>query len=133
MVCIQCGGKTQVSNSRPQRRSNQVWRRRECLDCKTVFTTEESIQYGGIWRVLGQNGRLQAFSRDKLLLSIYRSCEHRKDALADASGLTNTIISKLSTGVSNGVVQTSVIVQVAQVALNRFDQAASVHYRAHHS
>lgn len=132
MVCVQCGEKTTVENSRHQVRLNQVWRRRQCQSCYTVFTTEESINYAGSWLVRYPNGSLEAFQRDKLLMSLYRSCQHRKTALADAQGLTDTVIKKLLGQITDGVVDTGIILQISQVALNRFDNAASVHYRAFH-
>jgi transcriptional regulator NrdR family protein len=132
MVCIHCGSQTRIANSRPQKRNNQIWRRRECLSCHAVFTTEESVDYTGAWTVRNTQGALEPFSRDKLFVSLIRSLEHRKTALSDAMGLTETIIQKLSGNVANGTLQTRQIVQVAQVALNRFDAAASVSYAAFH-
>ena len=120
-------------NSRYQRRSNQVWRRRRCVQCRAVFTTQETPSYEGVWRVRSPAGVLEPFSRDKLLLSLYESCRHRKTALSDARGLTETIIKKLQAHMADGTVTKRVIAQVAQVALNRFDGAASVHYRAFHA
>ncbi|MDL2341473.1 MAG: hypothetical protein QFB87_00115 [Patescibacteria group bacterium] len=73
-----------------------------------------------------------AFSRDKLFLSLYNSLQHRPTALADASGLTDTVISKLSPQVQAGIVRPAQITQLATVALHRFDTAASVHYQAFH-
>ena len=131
MVCVYCGGDTGVVNSRSQRKKNQVWRRRRCLSCGATFSTEESAQHELAWLVrTGSHSR--PFSRDKLFLSLYKSCEHRKTALEDAKGLTDTIIGKLPAQVANGVVASRDIAQVAQVALNRFDKAASVHYQAFH-
>ncbi len=132
MVCVQCGGKTTVENSRPQVRTNQIWRRRQCQNCYTVFTTEESINYEGTWRVKYPNGSLEPFLRDKLFVSVLRSCEHRNTALSDAQGLTDTIIKKVLPQVSDGAIDNTTIFQITQVALNRFDTAASVHYTAHH-
>lgn len=132
MVCLQCGGKTEIYNSRHQVKSNRVWRRRHCFTCNTAFTTEEQIEYSGSWRVKYPNGSLQPFVRDKLLLSINRSCQHRKTALSDAQGLTDTVIKKVLTQVSDGIIISTDILQISQVALNRFDNAASVHYAAFH-
>jgi transcriptional repressor NrdR len=132
MVCIHCGGKTQVINSRPRKRNNQVWRRRECLACQAVFSTEESVQYGGSWTVRASPGGLEPFSRDKLFLSLYRSCGHRPTALSDAAGLTDTVIRRLLPRLEGGILTNRAIVQTAQVALNRFDRAASTHYQAFH-
>lgn len=132
MVCIHCGHETKVTNSRPQKRTNQIWRRRECLACGSVFTTEEAINYAGAWRIRDTNGHLQPFLPLKLTFSLYRSLEHRKTALTDATGLTQTIISKLRLQATNGQIDTATISQTVQVALNRFDRAASVHYEANH-
>lgn len=133
MVCIQCGAETKVTNSRHQKRANQVWRRRQCLKCGTVFTTEEQADYSAAWQVSGWEGRLEPFSRDKLLLSLYDSLKHRPTALRDAGGLVETIIGRLAEHLSNGTVEASAIAQISQVALNRFDDAASVSYRAFHA
>lgn len=132
MVCMHCGEKTHVINSRPQRRLNQVWRRRKCLSCGAIFTTEESVQYASSWAVRSSSGRLSPFSRDRLLFSLVRSLQHRKDALSSASSLTDTVLHKLRPLGADGTVDASVIAQTAQVALNRFDKAASVHYQAFH-
>lgn len=133
MVCIHCGSETQVINSRPQKRSNQVWRRRQCIKCGAVFTTAEVTLYEAAWAVRGKSGKLNPFSRDKLLLSLHKSCSHRKAAVKDAAGLTDTIIRKLSgQHVADGTVNARDITQVAQVTLNRFDKTASVHYAAFH-
>ena len=132
MVCVYCDGPTEVTNSRPQKKNNQVWRRRHCLTCGAVFSTQEMAQYELVWRVRSDK-RLQPFSRLKLFMSLYKSCEHRKTALSDAQGLTETVIRKLSALVQDGTVSNLDIAGVALVALNRFDKAAGVYYNAHHS
>jgi transcriptional repressor NrdR len=132
MVCIQCGAETQVFNSRHQKRSNQVWRRRKCLKCQAVFSTTESADYGALWAVIGKNGRLTPFSRDRLFLSLYNSLQHRHSAIKDANGLTTTVISKLTPLASNASLPSSVILSTVQLTLNRFDNVASVHYHAFH-
>ena len=115
-----------------QRRNNQVWRRRQCDNCGAVFTTLETTDYSAVWAVRGAKGHLTPFSRDKLFLSLYDSCEHRPTALADAAALAETIIQKLAAQAKGGVLTTHQISQTAQVALNRFDKAVSVRYAALH-
>ena len=133
MVCVQCGHKTAVINSRHQRRSNRVWRRRQCEACGALFTSEERPDYLRSWRVRDKTGHLEPFSRDKLFLSLYEAVRHRSTAVADAGGLADTVINKLGGQVQDGVVQASVIARTAQVALNRFDRAASVAYQVFHA
>lgn len=132
MVCTYCGGDTKVTNSRHQVKNNQVWRRRQCLSCQAIFSTEEAVNYRQAWMV--KTGKaLKPFSRDKLFLSLLNACAHRKTALSDAQGLTDTVIKKLTSNIGDGTINNSDIVRAAQVALNRFDGAASVHYRAFHA
>lgn len=131
MVCVFCGGKTRVTNSRHQRRANRTWRRRECLSCRAVFTSEEGADYGSSWLVKGETG-LKAFSRDKLFLSLYKACQHRKTAVSDATGLTDGIIGRLSSQIKDGVVEVGQIRSAVMVALSRFDGAASIAYAAFH-
>lgn len=82
--------------------------------------------------VRGKSGHYAPFMSDKLVLSLHNSLGHRPTALSDAVGLTDTIISKLPAKLQDGVINSQDIARVAQVALNRFDNAASIHYAAHH-
>lgn len=129
MVCIQCEQKTQVINSRLQKRSNQVWRRRRCLECGATFSTLEVPDYAAGWLVQGSLG-FTPFDRDRLFLSLYETCKHRSEAISDASALTDTVIKKLRPAVKNGALRTTTIIHTTQVALNRFDKAASLLYSA---
>lgn len=131
MVCVYCGGDTSVVNSRLKKKDNRVWRRRRCTACGATFSTAETAQLGLAWQVR-DGSRLKPFSRDKLFMSLYGSCQHRKTALEDARGLTDTVTGKLSGYIRDGVIGKGDLVQVVQVALNRFDKAASVHYAAYH-
>jgi transcriptional regulator NrdR family protein len=89
--------------------------------------------YGGAWAVRSASGTLQPFSRDKLLMSLYASCQHRKTALDDASALTDTVIKKLLSSTRDGTINSQIITDTALVALSRFDKAASTHYAAFHA
>ncbi len=132
MVCIYCGSKTQVINSRHQKRQNNTWRRRACSRCQAVFTTSEAPELSTSLSV-DRQGHLRPFERDKLLFSLHSSLLHRKTASADASALTATIISLLYGQARSGVIATADIRQTAASVLERFDKPAAVHYRAFHS
>jgi transcriptional regulator NrdR family protein len=132
MVCIQCGADTQVSNSRLQKRVNHVWRRRKCLNCGLVFTTTEETDLRGSVTVRDRDGRLAPFSRDRLLLSIHASLQHRPAATGDASALADTIIARLLVQMQHSVIEDTSIVNTVAVVLSRFDKAAAVHYQAFH-
>lgn len=134
MVCLYCGHKTDVINSRPQKRLNQVWRRRQCVDCQAVFTTTEAAVLADSLMVSagGTKNLLQPFIRDKLFISIYTSCGHRKTAVTDASSLTDTVLNLLRSHSQNGVIYRQQLIDTVKTVLGRFDNAASVHYSAFH-
>ena len=129
MNCPYCGSKTQVTNSRLQKRANQVWRRRQCTQCTSVFTTLEAVDTAQALAV--QNGkRLEPFQRDKLLLDVYDSLRHRKTAVTDATALIDTIQKQLLPFVDQATLSIEAITEVTAVALERFDLIAATHYRA---
>jgi transcriptional repressor NrdR len=131
MVCIYCGGGTKVTNSRPQKRMNAIWRRRQCLRCGAIFTTTEAADLLRSWRIQ-KKSVLEPFSRDNLFVSIYDSLKHRKTALEDASGLTDTVINKCLEHVANATLDRDDLVTVAAQTLKHFDKAAASHYTAFH-
>jgi hypothetical protein len=65
-------------------------------------------------------------------MSIYDSLKHRKSALNDATGLTDTVISQLYPLMSDAVIEKTAITEVTGVILHRFDKAAATHYQAFH-
>ena len=133
MVCYKCSGVTAVLNSRLQKRTNSVWRRRGCELCDAVFTTIEAIDFTKSFVVRSRKTkRLTPFVRDRLLLSLYKSLGHRTDGLTDASGLCATILAKLGPSSENGELSDRRIIEVTLVALNRFDTLAAQHYQAFH-
>ncbi|HSX31503.1 MAG TPA: hypothetical protein VLE99_06325 [Candidatus Saccharimonadales bacterium] len=132
MVCIYCGGKTQVTNSRLQKRLNHTWRRRECYQCGAIFTTQETPELGTSLTVRHGNGPMQPFSRDKLFASVLRAVGHREAAVDDASALTATITAKLLGSSHNASVSPIDIIQIALTTLQHFDTAAAVQYQAYH-
>jgi len=131
MVCLYCGAATSVINSRPQKRLNHIWRRRQCEDCAAVFTTSEAPDLLKSL-LLTDGSHTEAFSRDKLFLSLHDSLKHRQTALSDATSLTDTILSKLMPHVHDASLDRKHIVAQSLEVLQRFDRAASVHYQAYH-
>lgn len=75
---------------------------------------------------------IEPFSRDKLFLSVYESCKHRKDALGDSQALTATIITKLLPHVQDASLPNREVIVVTTKVLKRFDKAAHAHYQAFH-
>ena len=134
MVCIYCGAKTQVINSRLQKRVNVVWRRRRCQSCRVVFTSLEQNDYENALVVERDASHIIPFRRDELFLSVYEACRHRHNAVADASALTKTILGQLpAIQTSEGRISRDKLVGLVYDALKRFDAVAAIHYNAFHS
>lgn len=132
MVCIYCFGPTQVTNSRSQKRTNTVWRRRQCRRCRAIFSSIESGSYATTLVVQKDTSHIVPFSRDELFLSIYEACRHRPTATTDASALTDTAISKLVPRNKAGAIERKAIVETVGDILRHFDHAAHVQYTAYH-
>jgi transcriptional repressor NrdR len=132
MNCIYCGGSTKVVNSRPQKRLQQVWRRRQCQSCQAVFTTLEAAALGGSLIVRRQDSSVQPFSRDTLFASILKACGHRSEAVNDAGALTATIIARLQNEAQTAALDVTRVIATTLEVLQRFDEAAAVQYRAYH-
>lgn len=132
MKCLYCDIKLTTANSRPQQKSNSTWRRRNCNACGAVFTSVESIDLSKTLVFERSAKHVEPFCRDKLFISIYEACKHRKDALAAAEGLTDTVISKLLPTISAAVVTRGDVHAITQRALKSFDHAAAVQYTAYH-
>ncbi len=131
MNCIYCAGDTSVVNSRPQKRTNSVWRRRECKDCGVIFTSNEHIDLSGVI-VVRNNRHSEPFSRDKLFISIHDSLKHRKAPLTDAQALTDTVIKHMLTVRIEPEVSVGILSNYCHQVLEKFDRAAASHYAAFH-
>jgi len=132
MVCIYCKNSTNISNSRHLSRSNGTWRRRNCSICGVTFSTIETPDYSSIW-VVSRSGskKLEPFNRNKLYISIYESLKHRNKAIKEADELTNTIINNIESNVIDGFIKLESIHDSVINVLNRFDNIASIHYKAY--
>lgn len=133
MVCYYCGGDTSVINSRPQKRSNRVWRRRRCDACANVVSTLEAVDYEASLSFRPKKGPLEPFQRDRLFVSVLDSLKHRKTAVSDATALTDAALAKLMVCMdSSGAIDRDSLTFQVQLLLHRFDPAAGVHYAAFH-
>jgi transcriptional repressor NrdR len=129
MVCIYCGGDTKVTNSRLQKRNNQVWRRRQCLACQAVFTTHESVELESALSV-EQNGQNQPFLPDLLLKELMLDLSHRKDVHTASREVLGTIVRQLLALPQKPLYKPADIAQVTSEVLKRFDRRAYLRYLA---
>lgn len=78
MRCPYCRtSKTKVVNSRVGPQGDVVRRRRQCLQCHRRFTTFEMVEKIPLV-VIKQDGRREAFDRQKIINGIVKACEKRK-------------------------------------------------------
>jgi transcriptional repressor NrdR len=132
MVCIYCQSKTRVINSRLQKKSNKVWRRRFCPLCKQTFTSIEALQDLS-FMISEANNPPKPFSRDNLFVSIYLSCGHRTNPINDATALTDTIVAKLLSSIKDGCIAKTDLLSTAVSVLKNFDSVASTSYEAYYA
>jgi transcriptional repressor NrdR len=133
MVCIYCGAKTKVTNSRPQKRSNAIWRRRQCEECEAVFTSVEAVDLSASLRLKLSDG-LEPYKKEKLMISLYESLKHLGSAHEAAKELSETISLRLIHHLqqSGDVATLSVeeLVRQSSEVLGQFDRVAGLHYQA---
>lgn len=129
MFCIFCGTGTKVNNSRSKVSSSATWRRRECLSCKSIFTTNERPDLTVSIKIRGGSGKFKAFSEDKLFISIYECLSHKKNSLRASKSLTNTVLGRILP-LKGGDLKTSALAEETYRVLRRYDKAAALIYKA---
>ena len=72
------------------------------------------------------------FQKERLLLSILKTCEHRKDALDDAIALTETVITKIIEDSPSASIPLGSIATTVHRVLRNFDLLSSAQYAALH-
>lgn len=131
MICVYCGNKTRIINSRPSEKGYKTWRRHQCKICRAIFTTVERPDLRLSVMVKTSNSSLKPFIYEELWLDMYKSLSHRKMAYTDATELTGTIISRLIPAES-GSIESREIKQAAVEVLKRFDKTALSYFTARH-
>ncbi|MBP7821206.1 hypothetical protein KA043_03865 [Candidatus Saccharibacteria bacterium] len=133
MVCIYCNSDTNIKNSRHKVRLNTVWRRRVCLSCSAIFTTNEEIDYSGTLSVKKKIGAIEPFYKEKIFISVYRSLDHKTSAQPQATAITNTVISKLlsTKKTIKPLINSSDIALVVTKTLKNFDASSAIKYQSY--
>jgi transcriptional repressor NrdR len=131
MVCPYCGNETKVTNSRLQKRNNQVWRRRQCLVCGAVFTSHEALELESVLSV-NSGGRLRPFMPDLLLKELILALQDRKDVYTASREVLGTIVRQLLALPQKPVFTPADISKTASAVLKRFDKRAYLRYLADH-
>ena len=132
MFCINCfNPSTSVTNSRPNKKQPQVWRRRSCSHCSAVFTTYERPSLADNKEVTLPDGSTDTFNLGKLLLSIAKAFTHSpNDAQYNALWLAQTVEDTLST--ERQTLTPEDIEATTHQVLKQFDELAAIQYAAQH-
>lgn len=131
MVCVYCGSETSVSNSRRQKRNNQIWRRRRCSACSSVFTTHESADLSSLL-VVNVAGQHRSFLEDVLFVDILDALKHRKDCYRASREVTAIIIKHLLSMPTKPVFEPKQISSAAGAVLERLDRRSWLRFAAEH-
>lgn len=133
MICINCfHAKTNVTNSRPHKKSSGIWRRRKCPACETVFTTYERASLDDQTKIhYPSSGTVAPFSLSKLCLSIAASFSHDQTtrqlhSLSLAETVEQLLINQVQAPSVDDIAAT------AHQVLKRFDEVAALHYAVSH-
>lgn len=131
MVCIYCGSETRVTNSRLQKRSNQVWRRRKCTACGAIFTSHEAIDLTSSL-IVDYGASTQPLITDKLFTEVLLALQDQKNCYVTAREITSTVILDLLKLREKPVYKSHTISQVTAKVLKRFNKQAWLRYISEH-
>jgi len=127
LKCPFCGyAESKVIDTRPTDEGERIRRRRECLRCEKRFTSYEVIETTPIM-VIKKDGSREAFSRDKLLAGMIKSCEKRPVTLSQLEDAVADIMTTLQNQMEREV-PSSVIGELCMEKLREIDQVAYVRF-----
>jgi len=95
MRCPTCGhNEDRVLDTREQKEGDAIRRRRECLSCRTRFTTVEtlSVSYP---LVIKKDGRREAFAKEKILRGLQAACQKRPLSLAQLEATVDRVAANI--------------------------------------
>jgi transcriptional repressor NrdR len=127
MKCPFCGNEEdKVIDSRPSQDGRSVRRRRECEKCSKRFTTYEYIENVSL-TVAKNDGRREAFDRQKLQRGIELACNKRPVSLKKISSLVDEIEEELQ-GLTKKEVTSKEVGELVMKKLKELDEVAYVRF-----
>ncbi|MCD6385999.1 transcriptional repressor NrdR [Candidatus Sumerlaeota bacterium] len=127
MGCPYCrSGKTKVVNSRVTPQGDMVRRRRECRECHRRFTTFEMIEKIPLV-VIKQDGRREAFDRQKIINGIVKACEKRTVNIVQIEKLVSEVEKELYNQMEKEV-KSQQIGEMVLTRLRELDEVAYVRF-----
>jgi transcriptional repressor NrdR len=132
MICIRCSNDTKVINSRPHKKTPSVWRRRQCLACGAIFTTNEIVADDAYTlTVVETDGSRTPFSLPRLMMSLSGSLAHRPTPASydEAYWLAQTVAQSLEANATDAIALNA-LTEMAHETLSNFDATAGMYYGA---
>lgn len=91
MKCPYCGhSDDRVLDTRVHKEGEQIRRRRECLQCKSRFSTQEVVCVD-LPPVIKKDGRREPFDREKILKGLQAACQKRPVSIAQMEALVERV------------------------------------------
>lgn len=127
MRCKSCGNDDdKVLESRTVRGGVAIRRRRVCLQCGHRFTTYEEIVRESL-QVVKRDGRLEEFSRPKLLSGVMRACQKRPISMEQIDKLVDNVIDVIEEKYDMEI-PSHEIGKLLMKQLKRIDEVAAVRF-----
>jgi transcriptional repressor NrdR len=126
MKCPFCGhAEDKVLDTRVQKDSG-IRRRRECLSCKSRYSTLETVMLSYPF-VIKKDGRREPFNKEKILRGIQAACQKRPVSLAQLEGVVERISSWVITR-GEGEIAARVIGRRMMAELKQLDDVAYIRF-----
>ncbi|MCL2076777.1 MAG: transcriptional regulator NrdR [Oscillospiraceae bacterium] len=122
MRCPDCGYEdSRVIDSRPT--DNKIRRRRECLSCKSRFTTYEIVENIPLM-VIKNSGGIEPFDRQKLIDRLLRATIKRPVKLEELENMVEDIVTELKNKFQREVTSE----KIGELVLHKLKDADHVAY-----
>lgn len=126
MKCPFCGhSEDKVLDTRVQK-DGGIRRRRECLSCKSRYSTLETVMLSYPY-IIKKDGRREPYNKEKLLRGIQASCQKRPVSLQQLENVVERISAWLVTR-GEGEVASKVIGRRVMAELKQLDDVAYVRF-----
>lgn len=127
MRCPYCSAESiKVIDSRPSEENNAIRRRRQCEKCSKRFTTYETIESAPLIIIKKDNTR-EAFSREKIMDGVLKSCNKRPVPIADLEKMITDIENTLHNKMEKEV-ESTYVGELVMEGLKDLDEVAYVRF-----
>lgn len=127
MKCPYCSAENiKVIDSRPSEENNAIRRRRQCEQCNKRFTTYETIESAPLIIIKKDNTR-EAFSREKILSGVLKSCNKRPISMKNIEDMLNDIENTLHNKMEKEI-ESSYVGELVMDKLKEMDEVAYVRF-----